>query len=62
MGEKVFSVAESGKIRRLLQRKVRATRSEQKGIRASIRRLGFYISDFTSSTEGFTSRNFDDLV
>jgi len=47
MGEKVFSVAEAGKIRRLLQSKVRATRSEQKVIRASIRRLGFYISDFT---------------
>ena len=50
MGEKVFSVAEAGKIRHLLQRKVRAARSEQKGIRASIRRLGFYISDFTSSS------------
>ena len=62
MGEKVFSVAEAEKIRHLLQRKVQATRSEQKVIRASIRRLGFYISDFTSSTEGFTASDFDDLV
>jgi len=47
MGKKFFSVAEAEKIRHLLQRKVQATRSEQKVIRASIRRLGFYISDFT---------------
>ncbi len=63
MGEKVFSVAEAEKIRHLLHRKVRAARSEQKVIQGlPIRRLGFYISDFTSSPEGFAASDFDDLV
>jgi len=51
MGKEIFSVAEAEKIRHLLHRNVHADRTEQKVIRASIRRLGFYISDFTSSAE-----------
>lgn len=62
MGRKVFSKEDADKIWNLLQRKARATRSEQKVIRASIRRIGFYISDFTSSADGFTTGDFDDLV
>jgi len=57
-----FSALESEKIRHLLHRKVHADRTEQKVIRASIRRLGFYISEYTSSAEGFIPSDFDSLV
>lgn len=62
MGKREFTSSEVDKIRHLLQRKARADRSEQKVIRASIRRIGFYISDFTPSAEGFTPSDFDNLV
>lgn len=62
MGKREFSVKDAARIRQLLLRKAWADRAEQKVVRASMRRLGFYISDFTSSTEGFTASDFDTLV
>lgn len=62
MGNNGFTVVEAEKIRHLLHRKVHADRAEQKVIRATIRRLGFYISDFTYSPEGFTPSDFDSLI
>jgi len=62
MGKNVFTVVEAEKIRHLLRRKVHADPAEQKVIRASIRRLGFYISDYTFTAEGFTPSDFDSLV
>ena len=40
----------------------RADRDTQKTIRNRLRKRGFYITDYTSSSEGFTEGDFDALV
>lgn len=62
MGRNMFAAAEVERIRDLLRKKVRATSSEQKAIRASLRRIGFFITDFAITMDGFTMSDFDDLV
>ena len=62
MGKTEFSKHEADRIRDLLRQKVNATRNEQKSIRANIRNIGFYITDFDYSFSGFTEYDFDDLV
>lgn len=60
-GRKHFTQAEAIEIERLIDQKVLADSSKQKGIRAKIRRLGFYASDF-GLRGGFTVSDFRSVV
>ncbi len=60
--KKKYTKQEAAQIRTLLREKARATREEQKGIRAKLRRLGFYITDFDQSFSGFTASDFEGLI
>ncbi len=46
----------------LLHEKVRSPREKQKVIRAKLRTIGFYISDFPISSKTFSPEIFDTLV
>ena len=61
-GKRKFSRKQAAEIRTLLRKKCRSGRSEQKSIRAQLRRMEFYISDWDNSRRGFTAVDFDDLV
>jgi hypothetical protein len=61
-GRNTFSSAEAELIRFLLREKSRALRSAQKSLRSKLRRLGFYISDYDSSQDGFSDVDFNNLV
>jgi hypothetical protein len=61
-GRNRFTQSEADQIRDLLRQKAGAYRSEQKSIRGKLRRLGFYITDFDNSQEGFSVADFEDLV
>lgn len=60
--KKKFSNQEANRIRELLEKKGRATRTEQKSIRAALRRMGFNISCFRQSGTAFDHLDFDSLV
>ncbi len=62
MGRSAFSRAEIEKLRKHLTELRRAERERQKAIRASMRRMGFYITDFSTDAQGFTVSDLDDLV
>ena len=55
MGRRSFTPGEIDDLRRLIREKQMADRSRQKALRARIRRIGFYISDFASDYEGSSS-------
>ncbi len=59
MSEMVFTESEASAIKRLLDERLSADRAQQKAIRAKIRALGFFISDYWPR---FSSRDFDELV
>jgi nucleoside-triphosphatase THEP1 len=61
-GRAKFTAVEADRIREDLRQKVRAAGDEQKTIRNRMRRLGFYISDFTDAVDGFLVQDFDALV
>jgi hypothetical protein len=61
-GRSSFSQEEVGQIRSLLRKKAGASRSAQKAIRAQLRGIGFYVSDFGSGNDGFTESDFQDLI
>ena len=61
-GKSVFDANTVARIRALLSEKVRSTRDQQKRIRDDIRDYGFYISDFCTSSRGFTTEDFDALI
>ena len=61
-GKKTFTKQHAEEIRKLLKTKMNKGKSEQKKIRDTIRDLGFYISDFNSSTIPFTVNDFDQLI
>jgi hypothetical protein len=61
-GRSTFTGDEAARIRKLLSAKIRSKRDQQKRIRDEIREMGFFISDFTSSTRGFAPDHFDVLV
>lgn len=56
-GRNLFTQAEATQITELIDKKVLASSDKQPGIRAKIRRLGFYASDFGLSG-GYTSQDF----
>jgi hypothetical protein len=62
MGRLSFTADEIAEIRRLLVDLRRADRDRQKGIRAKIRRIGFYITDVSHDAGGFTATDFDALL
>lgn len=62
MGRSSFTSAEIDELRRLIREKQTADRSRQKALRARMRRIGFYISDFASDYEGFVVSDLDELI
>jgi len=62
MGQTTFTAAQASRIRALLDEKCRSSRAVQKRVRNEIRRIGFYISRFRLTADGFTSGDFDQLV
>jgi hypothetical protein len=62
-GKNHFSRAEAASITSILRHVRRSDREGQKRLRDALRRKhGFYISDFTSSTKGFTAEDFAALI
>lgn len=61
-GKNIFTSLEAEMIRNLLREKSLASRSEQKKIRAKLRDLEFYITDFDQSQSGFTVIDFENLI
>ena len=57
-----FTQKEAKQIKSLLREKARASSNEQKSIRARLRRMGFYITNFDQSYSGFTAGDFESLV
>ena len=61
-GRTSFTPKEVERIRALLRQKADAPRPTQKGIRAQMRTLGFYISDFGAQDGRFTESDLDRLI
>ena len=61
-GRSEFTRREANSIKELLRQKDFADEDEQKGIRSRLRRMGFYITDFDDSYQGFDISEFDLLV
>lgn len=61
-GRSSFSLLELETIRGLLRDLRRADRSRQKSIRARLRTLGFYITDYTTDQRGFTASDLEELI
>jgi hypothetical protein len=57
-----FSREEVVELRSLLRELRRVDRDRQKTIRARIRGIGFYITDFSNDSDGFTASDLDDLI
>jgi hypothetical protein len=60
-GRSTFTAAEVSELRTLIRAKQTADRGRQKTLRARMRRLGFYITDFADYS-GFTVSDLDDLI
>jgi len=60
--KKRFTKKEAREIRSLLREKAAASSIKQKNIRAKLRRLSFYITDFDRSYSGFTVSDFESLI
>ena len=56
-GKTEFTEFEANQIRKLINQKLNASKSEQKTIRNKIRSFDFYFSDF-SSKKGYTIQDF----
>lgn len=61
-GQNRFTIEQIDAIKKLIADKVRATPDKQKSIRAKIRNLGFYFSDFSSMKDGYTVADFENLI
>jgi hypothetical protein len=61
-GRSRFTKTEAEQIRSLLRQKQTADRDTQKQLRGQLRKLGFFISDFSDDFSGFTAVDFDVLV
>lgn len=60
-GKRTFTKHEEKQLLKLIAEKVITERSQQKHIRQQMRDIGFYISDFTSSKQGFNLDDFKTL-
>ena len=65
-GKKIFTSEEVFKIKELIRLKLQSSNNEQKGIRAKIRRIGFYWEEFHQKTEipkvEYNIENFEELI
>ncbi|MFO1119863.1 MAG: hypothetical protein U1E38_07130 [Rhodospirillales bacterium] len=61
-GKNAFNNKDIEIIREKLQYLRRADRNYQKKLRHELRVMGFYISDWTTSTKGFTAFDFNQLI
>ena len=61
-GKSIFTTAEAEQIEALIEQKLKADSSKQKGIREKIRKLGFYAKDDFKITGGYTVADFRRLV
>jgi hypothetical protein len=59
-GKKQFSQSEIAELKSLIKERIKADRSRQKGIRARMRRIGFYGSDF--GINDLQPSDFDSLI
>jgi hypothetical protein len=62
VGRSSFSREEIDELRKRLRELRRAERDRQKTVRASMRRMGFYITDYATDAQGFTVSDLDDLI
>jgi len=60
--KKIFKRKEIAEIRELLKEKVRSSRAKKKVVRAKIRKIGFYISDFRNTNGEFTVNDLNLLI
>ena len=60
-GKKSFTILEIDTIKKLINKKGRATKNHQKVIRNRIRKIGFYFSDF-SSKKGYNKKDLESLI
>lgn len=61
-GRMAFTRNEIEELRHLLRELRRADPSRQKTIRARMRRMGFYITDFSHDADGFTASDLDEMI
>ncbi|MCP2038173.1 hypothetical protein [Chryseobacterium sp. HSC-36S06] len=61
-GKSIFTKAEAEQIEALIEQKLKADSSKQKGIRQKIRNLGFYAKDDFKITGGYTVADFRKVV
>jgi len=62
-GKEEFSANEADSIRSLLREIRKTEREQQKKLRETLRKkFRFYITDFDSSSRGFTASDFDTLI
>lgn len=57
-----FTTIEIDNIRKLIREKNEVSSEKQRSIRAKIRNMGFYYSDFSSSKHGYTVEDFDSII
>ena len=61
-GRSEFTPDEIDRLRRLIREKQTADRGQKKSLRAQMRRMGFFISDFSVDYAGFVVSDLDDLI
>lgn len=61
-GRYTFTQAEIAELRRLVREKQTAPRDRQKQLRSKMRRIGFYITDFSFDQQGFVVSDLDELI
>lgn len=61
-GKNTFTILQIETIKKLIAEKVIATPYKQKGIRAKIRTVPFYYSDFSPKKDGYTVADFAELI
>lgn len=61
-GKSQFFMTEITEIKKLIRQKEVASTSEQKSIRAKIRKLGFYYSNYSSKKENYNLNDFEEIV
>jgi hypothetical protein len=61
-GRTTFREDEIAELRALIREKQTADRDRQKALRARMRRMGFYITEFGQEPGGFTVSDLDELI
>jgi hypothetical protein len=61
-GRNEFTEGEIDEIRGALRELRRADPGRQKVIRGRLRRIGFYITDYSHDADGFTVSDFDEML